>query len=305
MLPRSKIHQKQLQRHGSPTNIFPRPRLPSRPPCTTASPDKSSEPSPRDACRFFLTTPHASHHHSKVVSGSSHVLVLFSGLRHGWTAPIAAIATRLLLWWPPGDRERSHPVTCGDRAAPVLTDSTGSAGFEQTPSTRPDASSKPGLVAQQLETSSHNRRCADSCGILLVQRFALSRQEEDHGRRGHRACGQGKQRGTTSPAQPTRTCTVLTGASLKHQSLRLLRVYHSSSHQSIPFMRMSQQKVRSLAQVGHGISRRRPRVTRRWLLLCVHRNLCRTHPGRGSCSRHGLDRRHTFYFNASLCLLLS
>ena len=34
----------------------------SRPPCTTASPNNNSEPSPRDSRLLFLTTPHAFFH---------------------------------------------------------------------------------------------------------------------------------------------------------------------------------------------------------------------------------------------------
>ena len=174
----------------------------------------------------------------------------FSALRDGWTSPTAAIATRLLLWRPPGDRKRSHPVASGARASPVSTKGTGSAGFQQTPSTRPDASSKPGLVAQQVQTFSHIRGCA---GILLVERFAHSRREEDNGEVGGGSSVRVvKPRREARLAEPTRTCTALTAASL------LLRVYHFSSYQSIPFMRKIRQKERSLAQVGHGILQTSP-----------------------------------------------
>ena len=116
-LPRTKVHQIPIQRYGPSTNSHPR-RLGS---------DSDHPAQQQLQWRFFSSPLHTrSTIVCCVVSGSSHVLVLFSGSS-------AAIATELLLQRPPGDRKRSPPVASSVCTAP-LTDSTGSAGFQQTPS---------------------------------------------------------------------------------------------------------------------------------------------------------------------------
>ena len=73
-------------------------------------------------------------------------------------------------------------------------------------------------------------------------------------------------------AQPTRTCTALTAASPAHQSLRLLREYYLLSQRPIPSMRKTNGRSMFRHDSATTSPRRRPQVTRRWILSQVHRN---------------------------------
>ena len=72
--------------------------------------------------------------------------------KHGQASGMAgqirayAIDTRLLLKRPPGHRKRSHTVALGTRAAPALTESTGTAGIQRTPSPTAGTGSAGGLA---------------------------------------------------------------------------------------------------------------------------------------------------------------
>ena len=73
--------------------------------------------------------------------------------------------------------------------------------------TRPDASQKQGLAAQQVPASFHSRGCADSYGRQFPRHTSCTQ-----------LAGRRPQEKAIS-AQPTRTFTALAAVSLSHQSL--------------------------------------------------------------------------------------
>ena len=68
----------------------------SRPHCAAASPNNSSEPSPRDSRLLFLTTPHAfchGPHHAQKFTSHSGARSTFFFFFHGRPLPVAAVNT--------------------------------------------------------------------------------------------------------------------------------------------------------------------------------------------------------------------
>ena len=72
--------------------------------------------------------------------------------------------------------------------------------------------------------------------------------------------------------EPMRTCTAMTAASRKHQSLRLLREYHLLFIRTISIMRKSDGWSTPRHESVMTSPRRRPQVKRRWTLPRTHRN---------------------------------
>ena len=70
--------------------------------------------------------------------------------------------------------------------------------------------------------------------------------------------------------EPTRTCTAVTSASRKHQSLRLLREYHLLSQRTISIMHNSDGRSRPWHELVTTSLRHRPHVRRRWLSPWTH-----------------------------------
>ena len=231
-LPRTKVHQIPIQRYG--------------PPCTTVSP------------MGFFSSP--LHTRSTIVAVLSVVPLTF--LCFSLAAPIAAIATELLLQRPPGDCKRSQwrPASAQPRCLVVLA--------QQDFSRHQVAAQREGWrhsASRFLEARTGGAASSSLLSQSWLCRFVLLAHSSLHAL--HRVGGwktTGRTIRAVNPcrgarsAQRTRTCTALTAASVKHQSLRWLRVYHFSSHSSIPFMRIVRQKERRLAQAGHGILQTSP-----------------------------------------------
>ena len=72
--------------------------------------------------------------------------------------------------------------------------------------------------------------------------------------------------------KPTWSCIAMTAASLKHQSLRLLREYYLLPQWTIFIMHNSDKRSMPGRKSVMTSSRRRPQVKRRWILSWAHRN---------------------------------
>ena len=95
--------------------------------------------------------------------------------------------------------------------------------------------------------------------------------------------------------EPTRTCTAMTTASLKHHSLRWLREYHLLSQWTISIMCNLDGSNMSRRKSVTTTFRRCPQVKKRWILPWVHGNSAWSHKKMDSTLGTDLriDRRTT------------
>ena len=151
---------------------------------------------------------------------------------------------------------------------------------------QPDDSSKPKQVAQQVQASSGQLWLCSFVRLANSLPHALHTGDGKKTTEGTHPCVRSTHAKKTRLVEFTRNCTAMTTAFRKHPSCPLLREYLLLSQRPISSMRKPNGRSMPRHESATTSPRRRPQVTRRWILSRVHRNPTGSPPEDGSNSRH-------------------